>query len=173
MVSGDRHWLSEAPDTLLPPFDVNSAEMLNLEDWNIEYDTALHELPVADPIVIASRGHITVSSPFRLPSTEKLSVRVKNINRLDIPGSFDVVLYAGEHAVDRTRIFQPSSPRECDNCTQHGTFSVDFILDKSKLSDQSLRVAIEVDTPSGVMEEVPMQNVGEPTVNVRLLVNEE
>ena len=36
-VSGDTHWLEEEPDTLLAPFDVNSAEMINLDDWNVAY----------------------------------------------------------------------------------------------------------------------------------------
>ena len=37
-VSGDTHWLEEEPDTLLAPFDVNSAEMINLDDWNVAYE---------------------------------------------------------------------------------------------------------------------------------------
>ena len=36
-VKGDTHWLEEEPDTLLAPFDVNSAEMINLDDWNVAY----------------------------------------------------------------------------------------------------------------------------------------
>ena len=37
-VTGDTHWLEEEPDTLLAPFDVNSAEMINLADWNVAYE---------------------------------------------------------------------------------------------------------------------------------------
>ena len=37
-VEGDTHWLEEEPDTLLAPFDVNSAEMINLADWNVAYE---------------------------------------------------------------------------------------------------------------------------------------
>ena len=37
IVSDDTHWLEEEPDTLLAPFDVNSAEMINLTYWNVTY----------------------------------------------------------------------------------------------------------------------------------------
>lgn len=44
-VTGDTHWLEEEPDTLLAPFDVNSAEMINLAYWNVKYSDP--RLPVA------------------------------------------------------------------------------------------------------------------------------
>ena len=133
-VTGDIHWLEEQPDTLLAPFDVNSAEMINLADWNVAYEDPEAVAPAFDEFIVASRGRVRAERSFRVPTLERYSVRVKDINRLDIPGSFEVVLMSGEHVLDRTRIFQPSNPQECENCRRHGVFSTDFIVDRSDLT---------------------------------------
>jgi len=87
VVTGDDHWLTEAPDTLLAPFDVNSAEMIDLRDWNVDYEQPADEQFNFDELIIASRGNIEAVSSFNIPTTERYSVRVKDINRLDIRGS--------------------------------------------------------------------------------------
>lgn len=172
VVTGDEHWLSETPDTLLAPFDVNSAEMINLRDWNVDYEQPTEEEFGFDSLIVASRGSIEATSSFNVSTTERYSVRVKNIDRLDIPGSFSVVLYSGDHALRSTRIFQPSSPRDCANCSKHGVFSTDFIVDRDDISSQAeLRVAIEIENNDGSVEEVPLSRAGNPTVNVRLLLS--
>ena len=172
VVEGDTHWLTEAPDTLLSPFDVNSAEVINLKDWNIEYLNPPERELNPDELLVAARGNIRAESSFRLQSTEQYSVRIKDINRLDIPGSFEVVLYAGDTALKRTRIFQPPAPRECPNCQKHGIFSTDFIIDRESLMQATdLRVAIEVKNEAGDLENFPLENAGNPTLNIRLLLN--
>lgn len=171
-VTGDDHWLNEAPETLLAPFDVNSAEMINLRDWNIDYKQPADEEINFDPLILASRGNVEAIRSFNIPTTERYSVRVKDINRLDIPGSFTVVLYSGENVLGKTRIFQPSTPRDCANCSKHGVFSTDFIVSRGNISSEdALRVAIEVKNRTGEKEEFPLERAGNPTVNVRLLLN--
>lgn len=172
-VSGDVHWLDEAPDTLLAPFDVNSAEMIDLSDWNVDYEEPSVVPPAFDEMLVASRGHVRAERSFEIRTAERYSVRVKDINRLDIPGSFEVVLFSGERVLDRTRIFQPKTPRECENCKNHGVFSTDFLVDRNDLSvDAPLRVAIMIKTGGGKVEEFPIEKAGNPTVNVRLLLNQ-
>ena len=172
-VTGDTHWLEEEPDTLLPPFDVNSAEMINLADWNVAYEDSEAAVPAFDEFVVASTGGARAERSFQVPTLERYSVRVKDINRLDIPGSFEVVLMSGEHALDRTRIFQPNNPRECENCKRHGVFSTDFIVDRSELStDSDLRVAILVGSKQAEMTEFPLEKAGNPTINIRLLLTQ-
>ena len=104
---------------------------------------------------------------------ERYSVRVKDINRLDIPGSFDVVLLSGDKAIDQTHIFQPDAPRDCENCRKHGVFSTDFIVARNQISStDALRVAIMIRDDQGEKTEFPLSEAGNPTVNVRLLLNE-
>ena len=170
-VNGDTHWLEEAPDTLLMPFDVNAAEMVDLSEWNIDYEDPPDQPTSIDEILVASRGNVQAQVSFRIPTTERYSVRVKDINRLDIPGSFEIVLYAGDRIVAHTHIFQPKSPRNCTNCMKHGVFSADFIVERQELpSDGSLRIAILIRSKEGLMEEFPLSKAGNPTVNVRILL---
>ena len=173
-VSGDKHWLEEAPDNLLAPFDANSAEMINLAGWNVDYEDP-PEAPISfDDLLLASRGHIRAERSFQIPTLEKYSVRVKDINRLEIPGSFDVVLLSGENILDRTHIFQPTSPSECENCRKHGVFSTDFVIaHDAVMSKDDLRVAIFIKNGVGEVEEFPISKAGNPTVNFRLLLNEQ
>ena len=172
-VTGDTYWLEEEPDTLLPPFDVNSAEMIDLADWNVSYDDTAAAVPALDEFVVASTGRVRAERSFRVPTLERYSVRVKDVNRLDIPGSFDVVLVSGEHVLDRTRIFQPTNPQECENCKRHGVFSTDFIVDGFNLSTNSdLRVAILVGNRQGETTEFPLEKAGNPTINIRLLLTQ-
>ena len=170
-VTGDTHWLEEKPDTLLPPFDLNSAEMINLADWNVAYEDSKATVPAFDEFIVASTGGVRAERSFRVPTLERYSVRVKDINRLDIPGSFEVVLMSGEHALDRTRIFQPPHPQECENCKRHGVFSTDFIVDRSDLStDSKLSVDILVENKQGETTKFPLEKAGNPTINIRLLL---
>lgn len=173
-VDGDQHWLDEAPDTLLAPFDVSSADMIDLAEWNVDYQDPAEDTPIAfDELIVASRGHIRAERSFDIPTVERYSVRVKDINRLDIPGSFDIVLLSGDKRIEQTHIFQPEAPRDCENCRKHGVFSTDFIVDRSQLvATESLRVAIMIRNEAGEKTEFPLSDAGNPTVNVRLLLNE-
>ena len=171
LVSGDDYWLEEEPDTLLPPFDVNSAEMINLADWDVDYEQpAPRPFDINERLIFASGG-VRAEKSIRVPTTKQFSVRVKNINRLNIPGSFDIALYVGPKAVKRTSIFQPSTPQDCDTCKKHGIFNADFIVDETDLVvDVPIRVAIEITDEAGIRKELPLHQVGNPTLNIRLLL---
>ncbi len=172
VVTGDDHWLDEAPDTLLVPFDVNAAEMIDLASWNVDYEHPSEPTIDIDDLLVAARGSILAERNFRIPTTERYSVRVKDINRLDIPGSFEVVLYAGVRVLGRTRIFQPSTPRDCENCKKHGVFSTDFIVEKTDLpSRDALHVSIEMKGQDGQRKQIPLSQAGNPTVNIRVLLD--
>lgn len=171
-VTGDKSWLNDNSLTILTPFDVNSHEMIDLSAWNINYqhppDTPLE----FDERLILASGNVQVEKSFLIASMDRYSVRVKDINRLNIRGSFDVVLYSGERIIDRTYIFQPSSPRNCDTCVKNGVFSTDFIVDKKDISiEEALRVAIKTRKQNGEWEEIPLSEAGNPTLNIRLLLN--
>lgn len=173
VVGGDTYWLEEEPDTMLVPFDANSAEMINLSDWNVDYAEPAESNISFDDLLLASEGSIRAEHSFNIPRIEKFSVRVKDINRLEIPGSFDVVLLAGDNVLESTHIFQPPSPKDCANCRKHGVFSTSFVVARDAISsEQELRVVIMVKNEIGERSEFPISDAGNPTVNIRLLLNE-
>lgn len=172
VVEGDANWLKEAPETLLAPFDVNSAEMIDLSAWKVDYEHPPEETFPADVLFAASTESLAATSSFAIPTTQRLAVRVNDINRLDIPGSFLVMLVSGEDVIAKTSVFQPSEPRACANCTKHGEFGTEFIVTRDKLpAETPLRVAIKVRKPGGMLEDFPLERAGNPTVSISVMLS--
>ena len=172
VVTGDKYWLEEKPDTLLAPFDVNSAEMIDLSDWNVDYVHPANEVLNFDPIIASGQGSTSGLEAFSVSTTTRYSVRVKDIDRLNIRGSFTVQLFSGEKIVGKSRIFQPSTPQTCSNCQKHGLFSLDFIVDSEDVSaENNLRLQIVAMDKNGEPQEIPLSQIGNPTLNIRLLLD--
>ena len=176
LVEGDKSWLEDNALTILTPFDQNAQDTIDLSHWNIDYEHP-PETPadqILESAVINARGSVGAESTFSISSLERVSIGIKNLNRLKIPGSFEILLYSGDRLIDKTFIFQPSSPENCDTCKQKGVFHTHFDVNKSELNDQDhLSVKIQVRNQDGDWEEVPMSNAGKPTISVRLLLNSE
>jgi len=102
-----------------------------------------------------------------------VSVRVKNIDRLNIPGSFVVSLLADGEPIAKRAFFQPTSPRQCDNCRTQPLVNIDFRLDQEALLDRKLSVAIDVPAHEEIGTRFPLSQAGNPTVNARLLLSDE
>lgn len=96
---GPNGWLGETPETLLAPFDVNSAEMINLADWKVDYEQLENESFDADDLIASAGGNVSATSTFSIPSTDRYFVRVKGIDRIGIPGSFSVVILNGDRVL--------------------------------------------------------------------------
>jgi tyrosinase len=71
-------------------------------------------------------------------------VRVKNFDRLYIPGSFIVNLLADGEPIAKRAFLQPKSPRDCAACAKLALVNIDFRVDQEKLLDRTLSVEIEV-----------------------------
>ena len=100
-------------------------------------------------------------------------MRVKNIDRLNIPGTFVVHLLADGEQVAKNAFFQPNSPRECANCVKHGLVNIDFRLDPEQILDKTLSVEIEVPGRKDIGDRFPLSRAGNPTINARLLLDDE
>lgn len=126
------------------------------------------------PVMRANKaGHVDAASTFRIEPASPVSIRVKDIDRMNISGTFIVRLLADGEPVARRTFFQPGSPRTCDTCRKKELISLDFHLPQEMVQGRELSVAIELLAPAEGQDAVlAPSSVGNPTINVRLLLNE-
>ena len=132
-----------------------------------------YEHPVVEriPFFSSMMGHMEAHSSMSVPTTSDVSVRVKGIDRLKIPGSFDVSLLVDGNTIAKRGFFQPTTPRECAGCSKKGIVSLDFVVPDSAIRGE-LSVAIKL-IRDGKSRLVPLASCGNPTINVRLLLKDE
>ena len=101
------------------------------------------------------------------------SIRVKGINRMNIPGGFDTVILADGKPIAKRFFFQASNPKECANCKKEELVNLDFSIPMNKISGKTLDVEIHVlDTVEGLGSNFPLDAAGDPSVNVRVLLED-
>ena len=141
-------------------------------EFGIAYDelasVSLEEAPLENKV-----GSIEAVRSFSIERSAPVSVRVKDIDRLNIPGSFVVSLLADGEPIAKRFFFQPRAPRHCDNCRALPLANIDFRLDQEKLLDRKLSVAIDVPGHEEIDTRFPLSQAGNPTVNARLLLADE
>lgn len=166
-ISGDTGWLS-TPFNALPPFTTTADETIAV---GISYD---EPIPSDEEVALENKvGSVDAARSFSIASSTPVSVRVKDIDRLSIPGSFVVNLLADGEPIASRAFFQPESPRDCENCKQHGLINIDFRIEPGKLLDRKLSVEIEVPGHEEIGTRFPLSQAGNPTVNARLLLEDE
>lgn len=166
-LTGTPDWLDDPVLNGLPPFAQTTAETINLADFGVSYGE-----PAKKPVKPAPQELLAASLPatetFTLATPDRVSVRAKNINRLRIPGSFDVVLHAHGTEIARKAIFQSSTPSHCATCRKLSVANFDFEVPLGKLKGP-LSVKI-IHRRNGRELEFPLSQAGQPTVNARLLL---
>ncbi|HEX2084940.1 MAG TPA: hypothetical protein VHF89_04605 [Solirubrobacteraceae bacterium] len=119
-------------------------------------------------------GSVEAARSFSIKWSSPVSVRVKGIDRLAIPGSFWVDLLADGERIARRGFFQPKAPTTCETCATVPSVNIDVRLDAETILDRKLSVGIEVrDLPEIGTTRFPLARAGNPTVNARLLLDEE
>ena len=163
-LAGNTGWLGLP----LQPYTATSADTISMPE--IAYDKL--ETPTT-AMLTNKAGHIDASRSFTIAKSARVSVRVKDINRLNIPGTFVVRLFGDGEQVARQAFFQPREPRECPTCQKQALVSVDFRVEQEKLQGKKLSIAIEANA-LGVGEEgrFPLSQAGNPTINARLLLED-
>jgi tyrosinase len=166
-IDGDIGWLS-TPFNALPPFATTADETIA---FGISYD----QLPVApeDAVLANTAGSLDAALSFRIKPSDPVSVRVKGIDRLNIPGSFAVHLLADGEPIARRFFFQPISPRDCETCKTIAVVNIDFRIDLPELLDRKLSVEIEVPSQEEMGKRFPLSQAGNPSINARLLLEED
>lgn len=167
-LSGNTGWLS-APFNALDPFATTA-------DQTIEFEHISYEEPVMMAAAAASFenkvGSMDASRTFTIRRSPQISVLVKNIDRLNIPGSFVVQLLADGEPVAQRAFFQPNTPRDCATCRKLGLISVNFRVDQERIVDRKLSIAIELPSHEGMGKRFPISGAGSPTINARLLLED-
>ncbi|MFJ7248736.1 tyrosinase family protein [Kitasatospora sp. NPDC098652] len=169
LAGGDESWLTDPHFNSLPPFTATADQTIATD---IGYDRL--DLPThAETVMENLSGSIDAARTFSFRSADPVSVRVKGIDRLNIPGSFIISLLANGEPVAERFFFQPNNPRQCATCVKHGTVNIDFRLTREQILDRALTVRIDVPGHSGeIGTAFPLGQAGNPTVNARLLVGE-
>ncbi|MFF8772967.1 tyrosinase family protein [Kitasatospora sp. NPDC015120] len=174
-LTGFRSTLGSNTDWLTPPFNALPPYSVTA-DRTIETDISYDRLDLVSPVegVLENlSGSIDAARTFAFRSANPVSVRVKGIDRLNIPGSFVVSLLADGEPVAKRYFFQPDDPRSCATCVQHGIVNIDFRLAHEQLLDRSLSVRIDVPGHAGASGTAfPLTQAGNPTINARLLAEE-
>jgi tyrosinase len=166
-LQGNTDWLS-GPLNVLSPFTATP-------DQTIAYGDIGYDQLMVQPMAVAFEnkvGSLEAARAFRIRRSAKVSVMVKDINRINIPGSFSVVLLADGQPVATRAFFQPNQPSHCATCVKVGIVSVNFKIDLDKVADKKLSVAIEVPGLEASGKTFPLSEAGNPTVNARLLLED-
>jgi tyrosinase len=163
-LEGDVSWLTFPP---LDPWPQTSADVIPEPD--VQYD----QLATGGVEAMQHNlGSIDATRPFAVAQSSRVSVRVKDIDRLNIPGTFVVKLLADGKEIAEQAFFQPSTPQECPNCKQNALIPIDFDVDLDEVRGHKLSVEIDVPKLKKVGEVFPLSQAGSPTINARLLLEE-
>ena len=136
--------------------------------FGISYDPHEQEAALENKV-----GSLEAARAFSIKRSDPVSVRVKDIDRLGIPGTFVVKLLADGEPIAKRAFFQPNSPQNCENCRKQARVNIDFRIEQEKLLDRRLSVEIEVPGLADVGTRFPLSQAGNPTINARLLLQDE
>jgi len=163
-LAGDTDWLNLALD----PWPDTTADVIPYTQ--VTYDQLAGG---GDRVLKTQFGHVDAARAFTIPASAPVSVRVKDIDRMNIPGSFVVHLLADGETVAKQAFFQPKSPKDCTTCRKQSLVSIDFKLDQQKIAGRKLSVSIEGPSVGGDgTGAFPLSKAGNPTINARLLLEE-
>lgn len=158
-----------APFTGMKP-ELNAIGLLDLTAMGIDYAPASKKASAAmkssSQPVARGRRSVHAAESFTI-DTQQAHVRVGGINRLKIPGSFQVDLLRDGKSVASTSFFQPSNVKQCPNCIKHADAHFDFKLPQATLAGGKLSVSVTLlGTQAGAP--IPLASLGNPTLEVRL-----
>jgi tyrosinase len=168
----DLAWLPIGLNGFRPPITgapITSADTIG------GYDVSYEAVPAAriDGMELENKvGSLDARRAFTIKSSDPVSVRVKDIDRMNIPGSFAVHLLADGEPIAKRFFFQSSSPRECATCKEQPLVSIDFPVPQDQILDRKLSVEIEVPSQAEAGKRFPLSTAGNPTVNARLLLED-
>ncbi|MGH3767786.1 MAG: tyrosinase family protein [Pseudonocardiaceae bacterium] len=159
----------------LEPWSEKAAGTIDLSATNVAY-AAPHGVGQRLGTRWSARpgfGNFTAARRMRVQEDPLVSVRLKGIDRLAIPGSFQAILKADGEPIGRRGFFQATDPNRCENCRENAVVDLDFLVDAAAIRGRDLTVDLEVvGTPEGMSPRFPLSACGDPTLNVRMLIGE-
>ncbi|HEV2817774.1 MAG TPA: tyrosinase family protein [Allosphingosinicella sp.] len=167
-LAGAPDWLDDPVLNGLPPFTLTAPETIDSLSLGVDYEHPRDEPAVT--VLPLRLGAFPASRAFALPGRPKVSFRVKEIDRLEIPGSFTVALRVGDRVIGKRAFFQPTTPKLCATCRANALANFDFLVDQADLEGGPVEVEIRLLTRDGGEVPFPFGRAGNPTVNARLLL---
>lgn len=178
----DQRWLTDPQMSISDPFGKHNYESIDSHALGITYQKPQTKLLMADalvrPLALAptwkefNRGQVK-SNKFTLSNDnlDQVSLRLKGVNRVKIPGSFWVVLHVGGKEIGRDAFFQSTFSGNCENCVAQALVNFDFVFDRDLLVDakgKSKEIKVEVvNSITGAVHN--FEDIGAPTINIRML----
>jgi len=166
---GNTDWLSDPIIYALTPWTMTADATIE-QYGGIGYDQLM-----GGPAMAAFEnkvGSMEASRNFTIRRSTPVSVQVKNIDRLNIPGTFRVTLLADGEPVARRIFFQPDAPRNCSTCRKIGLISLNLRVPPDRILDRKLSVAIDVLDQEHMGTRFPLSSAGNPTISARLLLED-
>jgi hypothetical protein len=175
ITTGDTEFLTDPFDTL-SPFTPKTGEVIDLIETGAGY--ALSATPIDERVLRnvgpAAFGSAQATRRLRVRSAPVVSVRLKGVDRLVIPGSFLTTLTADGEPLARQAFFQSTEPRDCGRCRERAKVDITFTVPAEAVLGKNLEAGIEVVAPGAerIGARFPLSRCGDPTLNVRLLLEE-
>lgn len=156
----------------LPPFPATADEVIDLAASGVGY--APPAGPVAAPTPTLAFGSAAASRNVRVRPHQMVSIRLKGIERLAIPGSFRAVLKADGEQLAQQAFFQSTEPTACSGRRDKPLVDIDFQVDSNAVMGRHLTADIELLAPGAerIGRRFPLRACGDPTLNVRLLLEQ-
>lgn len=166
----------EAPFNQLEPFTPTADQTIDLSAWNIDYAPPARSVdgPLTRSIQVrANFGSFAIAGGVQVRSQSMVSVRLKGIDRLAIPGSFRAILIADGQPIALRTFFQSTESISCPACREKAKINLDFLVEDKNVWGRDLSVKLEVLTPKdGMSPQFPLHAAGNPTLNIRILLQE-
>lgn len=153
------------PLNRLRPDFMDADQTIDLHALDVTYTIPASAAPT---VAGDNFGSLVARRGFRTAKQPMMSVRVRDIDRLVIPGSFRVSLLANGKPVARRSFFQSTVPIDCPTCRKTALINLDFKVPLEKILGARMDVQIEVFGKDGKPRRFPLSSVGNPTVNARL-----
>lgn len=175
-MKGEQDWLElnmKSGSVRAKPIDLIDNNSLDLAKLglgqgiiSVSYKKSVTEIEADMPEPLKARS-ISGDSTFRIPDQPMASVMLKGVQRLNVEGGFHIHLYAGDKIIASTYEFQFLDPTKCENCVSRPIRNYTMKVPVSELVDD-LRVEIRLPDEDNTL--VDMIDVGNPTLNIRLLL---
>ncbi len=160
----------------LAPFPTSSPNLTTLGIINsvTQLDVDYEEPQTARTMSFAAKLQRAVPASAKVQvQTDRVNVRVAGVNRLKIPGSFSVHLLKDGERIASKAFFQTDEAEKCETCVKNAIANFDFKLPLETVSAGKLSVVVEPVDKSVVGDRFPHKMMGNPTIEVHMLLGTE
>jgi tyrosinase len=140
-------------------------------DLATNFDVSYNSMTLALPQPLANK-HLSLGIARTFAADdEEVDVRVADLNRTKIPGTFKVHLLKDGEVLGTSVFFQPDEVEKCANCMQIPTVHFDFRLPLAAVKGGELSIRVEPKKKEMYGDTVPLKVLGTPTITVSLLMD--